>query len=130
MDERKLSSPMKSALPIIREVFAKRAPPGFKLEFTAGQEWYHHSLKSLHHSGNAIDIRTKTLPDHGIGIISNVLGYHLQQALDSKFPKWFLVLVNDQGLKSPHIHVQYNAGSRMTTPGADEKSPGWKRGVV
>src|SRR5262249_39772979 len=130
MDEKRLSPQMQKALPIIRAVFEKYAPPGFQLEFTAGHEWYNHSHKSLHHSGNAVDVRTRTLPDHGIGVISNMIGYHLQRALDFKFSKWFLVLVNDQGLQAPHIHVQYNPGSRMTTPGNDEKSPRWRRGVV
>lgn len=130
MKQESLSPQIKKAIPVIISTFEKYAPEKFKVEFTAGQEWYHHSHKSLHHSGNAIDVRTKTLPDHGVGIISSLIGYHLQQALNSKFPKWFLVLVNDQGLNAPHIHVQFNPGSRMTTPGDDEKSPEWKRGVV
>lgn len=37
---------------------------------------------SLHHSGNAVDIRTRTLPDHGIAALSKHIADDLQHALN------------------------------------------------
>jgi hypothetical protein len=123
--ESRLASPMRVAIPVIREVFNRYAPKDIELEFTAGQEWYNHARWSLHHSGNAVDIRTRRLPDHGLGLISTLLGYYLQEALDARLGKnKYLVLVNDQGPKFPHIHVQYNPGERMSTPGDYELKRG------
>jgi len=116
--EQSLSPHMKRALPIIKETFHRCSLKGIKLEFTAGQEWFHHGKWSLHHTGNALDIRTKTQPDGGVGLISAVLGFHLQQALNLRLGKGkYLVLVNDRGPKYPHIHVQYNLGARASEPG-------------
>jgi hypothetical protein len=118
MNIERLSPHMKRALPIIRETFHRYSVKGIELEFTAGQEWFHHGKWSLHHSGNALDIRTRTQPDRGVGIISPLLGYYLQQALDNQLGKGkYLVLVNDQGPHFPHIHVQYNPGARASEPG-------------
>jgi len=121
--EQRLTQEMRKALPVIRRIFQQYGPPGFKLEFSAMQEWHNHGLRSLHHSGNAVDVRTRTLPDHGIGVISVCIWKFLQDALDAQFkPHEFTVLLNDQGPTKPHIHVQYNAGARKTTPGDyDEK---------
>lgn len=113
-----LSPPMQQAIPIIRRVFKQYAPRHLELELTAGKEWYNHSRWSLHHSGNAIDIRTRKLADRGTGILSILLGHFLQQELNSELGKAkYLVLVNDQGPMFPHIHIQYNPGARMSTPG-------------
>jgi hypothetical protein len=130
MDESRLNPTMKKVLPLIREVIVKNAPVNFRVEFTAGQEWYHHGHKSLHHSGSAVDIRTKTLPDKGIGALSEKIGARLQEDLNLFMPNTFRVLVNDQGIAAPHIHIQYNPGPKMTTPGDDEKSQRWKKGVA
>jgi hypothetical protein len=116
--ESRLTPPMQQAVPIIRRVFAQYAPKDVELEFTAGNEWHNHSRWSLHHSGNAVDIRTRRLMDHGVGILSTLMGNFLQQALDSQLGVGrYLVLVNDQGPMFPHIHIQYNPGARMSTPG-------------
>ena len=116
--EQNLSLHMKRALPIINEIFYRYSLKGIKLEFTAGQEWFHHGKWSLHHTGNALDIRTRTQPDHGVGIISSMIGSFLQQALDTRLGTGkYLVLVNDQGPKYPHIHVQYNPGAGASEPG-------------
>src|ERR1035437_6695268 len=66
MDQKELSwldPAMTPVLPIIRQVFKQYASTGFVVEFTAGKEWFQHGLYSLHHSGNALDVRTRTLPD-------------------------------------------------------------------
>jgi hypothetical protein len=121
MDEsslRKLDPAMTRALPTIRKVFSNLAPAGFVLEFTAGQEWFHHAMFSLHHSGNAVDIRTRTLPDHGVGVLSKRVAASLQKALDGRFgPHKYTVLHNDAGPSKPHLHVQYNKGGRWSEPG-------------
>lgn len=120
--ERRLSPSMQQAIPIIRRVFKQYAPRRVELEFTAGQEWYNHSRWSLHHSGNAVDIRTKNLADRGVGVLSTLMGYFLQQELNHNFGSAkYLVLVNDQGPMFPHIHIQYNPGARMSTPGDYDK---------
>jgi hypothetical protein len=109
---------MQRALPVIQQVFAKYAPVGFKVEFTAGREWFHHGMFSLHHSGSAIDIRTRTLPDNGIGSCSTQICLALQAALNVRFgEKKYTVLRNDQGPSKPHLHVQYNKGGRWSEPG-------------
>lgn len=119
--ESRLSPPMQQAIPIIRSVFKRYAPRRVELEFTAGKEWYNHSRWSLHHSGNAVDIRTRKLADGGVGMLSTLMGHFLQQELNSQLGSAkYLVLVNDQGPMFPHIHVQYNPGARMSTPGDDD----------
>jgi hypothetical protein len=88
-DVGKLTTHMKMALPIIEQVW-KRYAGQVKLEYTAtaGQkEFWHHSFWSWHHSGNAVDIRTKTLPDKGVGIISALIGPYMQDALNSRLGK-------------------------------------------
>lgn len=77
-----LDPTMKPVLPIIRRVFMQYAPGGH-VEFTAGKEWFNHCMFSLHHSGNAVDVRTRTLPDGGIGSISAHIAKALQEALNS-----------------------------------------------
>lgn len=113
-----LSPPMTQTLPIIRQVFSQYAPPGFLLEFTGGREWFQHGLLSLHHSGNALDVRTRTLPDHGVGGTSAQIATVLQDALNARLGRGkYTVLRNDQGPAKPHIHVQYNRGGRWSQPG-------------
>ncbi len=112
-----LAPAMKQVIPIVQQVF-RQCAPAVKVEFTAGKEWFHHGMYSLHHSGNAVDIRTRTLPDHGIGGISAHLATTLQRALDTRFGKHkYTVLRNDQGPTKPHIHIQFNAGGRWSEPG-------------
>jgi hypothetical protein len=113
-----LDPPMAQVLPIIRQVFSQHAPAGFVVEFTAGKEWFKHSMFSLHHSGNAVDVRTRTLPDGGVGAISAKIATVLQAALNTRRGHGkYTVLRNDQGPAKPHIHVQYNKGGRWSEPG-------------
>jgi hypothetical protein len=113
-----LTPGMTQALPIIQQVFKQYAPAGFVVEFTAGKEWFQHKQFSLHHSGNALDIRTRTLPDGGLGSISARITTILQQALDARLgSEKYKVLRNDAGPHKPHIHVQYNPGGRWSQPG-------------
>jgi hypothetical protein len=113
-----LDAAITRALPIIRQIFAQYGPAGFQVEFTAGREWFKHGHSSLHHSGNAVDIRTRTLPDGGLGASSSHIATVLQQALDTKLGRGdYTVLLNDQGPHQPHIHVQFNKGGRWSQPG-------------
>ena len=117
-DELRLDPAMTQVIPVINEVFGQFAPPGFVIEFTAGKEWFQHSVFSLHHSGSALDIRTRTLPDHGVGAISSHIAKVLQHTLDKRLGhRKYTVLWNDAGPKRPHIHVQYNKGGRWSEPG-------------
>ena len=112
-DDLNLDVNMVLVIPLIREVFE-----GVDLHFTAGWELYGHGRRSLHHSGNAVDIRTKTLADKGVGIISLLMAHHLQKAIDKRFGAGnYLVLYNDAGPDKPHLHVQFNAGGRPGAPG-------------
>jgi hypothetical protein len=114
----RLDPAMSPVLPIIDQVFRQYAPRGFKVEYTAGKEWFHHGLWSLHHSGNAVDIRTRTLPDGGVGAISSMIATVLQESLNSRLGRnKYRVLYNDQGPAIPHIHIQYNSGGRWSEPG-------------
>jgi hypothetical protein len=118
-----LDPAMAQALPVIRQIFILNAA-GFAVEFTAGKEWFKHGMFSLHHSGNAVDIRTRTLPDSGVGGLSAHIASALQVALDERFGKGrYTVLRNDQGPTKPHIHVQYNKGGRWSEPGDFEGLP-------
>ena len=113
-----LDPAMAQILPIIRQVFEQYAPVGFVVEFTAGKEWFGHSMFSLHHSGNALDVRTRTLPDGGWGSLSAHIATVLQEALNRHLGLGkYKVLYNDQGPTKPHIHVQYNDGGRWSEPG-------------
>jgi hypothetical protein len=110
-----LTPAMTQALPVIQQVFEQYAPAGFVVEFTSGKEWVHHKMLSLDHSGNALDIRTRTLPDGGLGGISAYITTVLQQALDAHLGSGqYRVLLNDAGPLIPHIHVQYNPGGRWS----------------
>ncbi len=114
----RLDPAMKQALPIIEQVFRQHAPAGYKVEFTAGKEWFHHAMYSLHHSGNAVDLRTRTLPDHGVGNLSSKIAMFLQEALDTRFGRGnYKVRRNDQGPTKPHIHIEYHKGGRWSEPG-------------
>jgi hypothetical protein len=121
MDQSQLNSlapEMSRVISMIEQVFRRYAPPGFVVEFTAGKEWFHHAMWSLHHSGNAVDVRTRTLPDGGVGGLSIHIATVLQRSLDSGFgPGQYRVLRNDAGPSKPHIHVQYNKGGRWSEPG-------------
>jgi hypothetical protein len=113
-----LSPAMSAVLPIVDGVFQRSAPSGFVVEFTAGQEWSGHDLFSLHHTGNALDIRTRTLPDHGVGALSRRIKDELQREFDRRFGRGrYLALWNDQGPSKPHIHVQFQGGLRISPPG-------------
>jgi hypothetical protein len=75
-------------------------------------------MYSLHHSGNALDIRTRTLPDAGVGSLSSIIAKALQAALDKRFGLGaYTVLRNDQGPKQLHIHIQNNKGGRWSQRG-------------
>ena len=112
-----LDPAMTRVLPIIRQVFAQYAPQGFALEFTGGKEWFGHGKVSLHHSGCALDIRTRRLPDGVVGGVSAHIATVLQEALDTRVGRGkYRVLRNDQGAAKPHIHVQYNKGGRWSEP--------------
>ena len=118
MNQSWLAPEMRQALPTIEQVFRQIAPAGFSVEYTSGKEWFHHAMWSLHHSGNAVDVRTRTLPDHGVGAVSFHITYVLQQSLNSRFGAGaYTVLRNDAGPSKPHIHVQYNKGGRWSEPG-------------
>lgn len=121
MDEtelRWLDPAMNQAIPIIRQVFRQLAPAGFAVEFAAGKEWFQHGMWSLHHSGSAVDIRTRTPPDRGVGALSANIAAVLQDTLNVRLGKgMYRVLRNDQGLAKPHLHIQYNKGGRWSEPG-------------
>jgi hypothetical protein len=113
-----LAPEMRQAMPTVERVFRQFAPRGFAVELTAGKEWFHHAMWSLHHSGNAVDLRTRTLPDRGVGVLSGHIARVLQDSLDSGFGRdIYRVLLNDAGPLKPHIHVQYNKGGRWSEPG-------------
>ena len=117
-NELRLDQAMSMVLPIVDQVFQQYGPKGFKVQFTAGKEWFHHGMWSLHHSGNALDIRTGTLPDGGVGAFSAKIASMLQEALNARLGRGkYRVLYNDQGPTKPHIHVQYNKGGRWSEPG-------------
>jgi hypothetical protein len=100
-----LAPEMTRAIPTIEDAFRRYAPPGFVVEFTAGKEWFHHAMWSLHHSGNAVDVRTRTLPDGGVGGLSVHITVVIQRSLDSGFGRGsYTVLRNDAGPLKPHIH--------------------------
>jgi hypothetical protein len=102
---------------IIEEVFTEFGPKGFKVEYTEGRECFGHGFWSLHHSGNAVDVRTKTLPDKGVGQESLSICKSIQGKLDRTFGKGsYRDLWNDRGKSQPHLHVQYSRGTRQSAP--------------
>jgi hypothetical protein len=58
-----------------------------------------HSPTSLHYSGNAIDYRTKHLPD-----THKML---LEGRIQSRIGKDFDVILEDMGNDNEHLHVEY-----------------------
>lgn len=107
---------MSRALPVIEKVFKQYAPQGFQVRYTAGRE-HGHSFASFHHSGSAVDIKTNSLPDNGLGTVSSHIATALQGALNTQLGSGkYWVIRNDAGPKAPHIHVQYQKGQQKSDP--------------
>ena len=60
----------------------------------------HHSLTSLHYSGNAVDLRTRNLPD-------NITGHIVRDEIKKN-----LNIDYDVVLESDHIHLEYQPRRR------------------
>ena len=101
-----LDPAIKRTLPIVKQPFRQQAPAGFAVQLTAGKRSFHHGMFSLHHFGNAADIRTRTLPEGGVGGLSTKVANILRQALDARIGRGkYAVLRDDQGTRKPHILV-------------------------
>ena len=73
---------------------------GQELVITAGTEGDPHSKHSKHRLGQAIDIRTRNIPNTEAGGITKIsLARHLQEALGDEY---YVLMEID------HIHIQYN----------------------
>lgn len=101
-----LDPAIKRPLPIVKRAFRRHAPAVFAVQFTAGKQWFHHGMLSLHHFGNAVDIRSWTLPEGGVDGLSAKVANILRQALGARIG-WgkHSVLRNNQGTTKPHILV-------------------------
>jgi hypothetical protein len=101
-------------LPVIAVIFRDvTGNQNYGITITAGQEWHNgHGLMSLHHTGFAVDIRTRDLPGGPLGPIALQILSRVQAALGSDY--WETL---HEGTSSPHLHVQYSPGMRMSNPG-------------
>ena len=110
--ERGLQPQIKDKLTLISDVFRQKTHnPRYTIAITAGQEWHHgHGLLSLHHTGFAVDLRTRDLPGGSGGHIAKTIASELQQKLGSNY---FVQLETARA----HIHVQFSPGLRISNPG-------------
>lgn len=104
-----------SKLDIIQDVFRRYSGnPNYQINIRAGQEWNpKHGLFSSHHTGFAVDIRTRDLAGGGFGNVARLVAKELQRALGEK--DYYVLLHKPPD--EPHIHIQYNRGIRMSSPG-------------
>ena len=102
-----------SKLTIVQETFQQFAGKNYQVEITAGQEWNaKHGMFSLHHTGFAVDIRTKDLPGGGYGPMAQLI----RDTLKNKLGSQYYVLLHKPP-DAPHLHIQFRPGVRMSSPG-------------
>ena len=102
-----------SKLDLIRQVFQHYTGPNYQISITAGQEWNpKHGLFSLHHTGFAVDIRTRDLCGGGTGPVAQ----QIAKALSERLGNHYFVLLH-RPPDPPHIHIQYRRGIRISSPG-------------
>ena len=92
--------------------------PSYFIVITGAQEWSGHCLFSLHHTGYAVDIQTKNLPDSGVGRFTESLATAVRRLLGPDY----VVLSREPG-HAPHLHVQYQRGRRVAPPGDYTPAP-------
>jgi hypothetical protein len=109
-----LRTEITSKLGVIQGVFRRYSGnPHYQINIRAGQEWSpKHGLFSSHHTGFAVDIRTRDLPGGGVGPIALRVAEELKRALG----KGYYVLLHKPP-DPPQLHIQYNRGIRMSSPG-------------
>jgi len=75
-----LRSEITSKLALIQEVFRQQLNnKNYQINIRAGQEWNpKHGLFSLHHTGFAVDIRTRDLPGGGTGYIAQRIAAEIE----------------------------------------------------
>ena len=103
-----------SKLDLIQDIFRRNSGnPHYRINIRAGQEWSpKHGLFSSHHTGFAVDIRTRDLAGGGFGNVAHLVANELQRMLGHDY----YVLLH-RPPDPPHIHIQYNRGIRMSSPG-------------
>jgi hypothetical protein len=100
-----------SVLPAVQQIFRDLSGnPNYELLITGGQEWGH-SLFSRHHSGFAVDLRTKDLPGGAGAGIAQTICTSIQQKLG---PAYFVQLEHGSG--GPHIHIEFRHGMKVSNP--------------
>lgn len=100
-----------SKLDVMRAVFEELAGPGYSMTIVAAQEWEDHGPFSLHHTGYAVDLRTKDLLGGGYGAIAEKIAAKLKE----KLGKDYFVLLHTPPAPA-HIHVQFSKGRRVSSP--------------
>ena len=63
-----------------------------------------HKVNSLHYTGNALDIRSKTMPD--------LIVQHLRDAFLVVHNDQYQLLWESQGTDNVHLHLEYDPGNR------------------
>jgi hypothetical protein len=113
-----------SKLGLIQEVYRRvTGNRNYQINIRAGQEWNSkHGLFSLHHTGFAVDVRTSDLAGGGVGPLARQIAGELQSKLGNRY---FVLLHKPPD--PPHIHVQYSAGIRMSSPGDWPRPSGTSR---
>jgi hypothetical protein len=109
---------VQAVLPQIEEIIQKcLGNPTYRVHMTGAQEWKGHGWLSRHHTGFAVDIRTRDFPGGGCGCVAKQVARRVQRALGSRF----YVLLH-MPPDPPHLHVEYRRGARISEPG-DFPSP-------
>jgi hypothetical protein len=114
-----------SKLGVIQEAFQQHVGKSYQIQITAGQEWNpKHGLFSLHHTGFAVDVRTRDLPGAGAGLVAQRICEALKRTLG---PHYYVLL--HQPPDPPHLHIQFSPGLRVSNPG-DWPEPKRFKGVA
>jgi hypothetical protein len=98
-----------SVLPIVEGVFQLCSRnQKYQITITGGQE-FGHSVFSRHHTGFAVDLRTKDLPGGSSGPVAMQIEKIVQGRLGSNY---FVKLE-----RAPdHLHVEFKPGNRVSDP--------------
>jgi hypothetical protein len=107
-----LQPQIKAILPVVQKIYQDCLKnTHYKISITGAQEWEGHSFMSLHHTGFAVDIRTRDLPGGGYGEMAK----KIRDKIAAKLGSNYYVLLHKPPTP-PHIHIQYQPGLRISEP--------------
>ena len=99
-------------IPIVENIYHEETGnPHLQVVINAGQEWHNgHNIRSLHHTGYAVDFQTIKLLGGGLGQVAEAIATHVASSLGDKYRV-------ELEHHPPHLHVELRQGVKATNPG-------------